>query len=84
MISDLQRAVINFTTKHINKKNYSINMYNYFAIFEKTPGYFLIKAFLNKIYYINLTFSIIKHFIGIFNTKVDFLSNIKKITDTIN
>lgn len=78
MISDLQRAVINFTTKHINKKNYSINMYNYFAIFEKTPGYFLIKAFLNKIYYINLTFSIIKHFIGIFNTKVDFLSNIKK------
>ena len=78
MIPQLQKKIINFVTKKTKKKNYSSNAFSYFAVFEKTPGYFLIKSFLNKRYYINFIFSFIKHFIGIANTKVKYLTHIEK------
>ena len=78
MIPQLQKTIIDFVIKKNNKKNYSNDMFSYYAFFEKTPGYFLIKSFLRKRYYLNYIFSLIRYFIGIANTKVNYITRIKK------
>tara|TARA_B100001063_G_scaffold243658_1_gene274782 strand:+ start:610 stop:1896 length:1287 start_codon:yes stop_codon:yes gene_type:complete len=79
MISNLQDEIIEFVLKFKKKKNYvATNLNSYFAIFEKTPGYFLIKSNFSKIYLILYYLSVIKFFLAIKNAKLNFLNKLQQ------
>jgi hypothetical protein len=74
MISTSQKKVIFFSKNLVKKKNYSHSIFSYFAIFEKNPGSFLIKAIIKKRNYFFLIFSSLKHIYGIVNTKLKVIN----------
>ena len=74
MISIIQKKLIFFSKDLVKKKKYSHNIFSYFAIFEKNPGSFLIKAIIKKRNYFFLIFSSLKHIYGIVNTKLKLIN----------
>ncbi len=77
MIYNNQESILGFVNRRLKKIKKANDMISYFAVFEKTPGYYLIRSHLNKIYFFNFFISIFKHFIDIFNSKVSFKNTIR-------
>ena len=78
MISSSQKKIILFSKYTIKKKNYSHNIFSYFAIFQNNPGTCLLKTIIDKKRYLDLMTSYFKHVYGIKNTRLNFSNYINK------
>lgn len=77
MISESQREIINFATAQTQKYLDRPKLKTYFALFEKTPGYYLIKSNIKRIFIIKYFYTTLKYFLGIANNKVSYLNTIE-------
>lgn len=77
MISESQKEIINFAAIQTQKYSDKPLLKTYFALFEKTPGYYLIKSNIKKIYIFKYFYTTLKYLFGIVNNKISHLSTIK-------
>lgn len=71
MIFEKQKQIIEFANKFtLNNQNIYSEARSYFAIFEKTLGYFLIKKKFNKFYFFHYVLCLIKLFLNIKEVKL--------------
>ena len=71
MICEKQKQIIEFANKFtLDNQNIYSEGRSYFAVFEKTLGYFLIKKKFNKFYFLSYALCLIKLFLNIKEVKL--------------
>ena len=71
MIFEKQKQIIEFANKFtLDNQNIYSEGRSYFAVFEKTLGYFLIKKKFNKFYFLSYALCLIKLFLNIKEVKL--------------